>query len=418
MKIEKICAREIFDSRGYPTLACDLMLNDGSWYTASVPSGASVGVHEAAELRDGGERLLGKGVRKNVEIIERIIAPILIGKEPMIVNMDAAMLDLDGTDNRSRLGANTILAVSMAVCRAQAAAEMMSLYEFIPYICQLDVVAMPAPMINILNGGIHADTGLSIQEFMVVPHGMDTFAQAMEFGTTTFHELKKLLRASGKSTLVGDEGGFAPIVSGTQEALDYVQEAIAQAKKHCEGDATIAIDVAASQLYDPTTQRYTVDGHALTTNELLAWYLQLTEKYPISSIEDGLHENDWNGWERMAELFGDKILLVGDDIFATNPERIWTGIERNAANAVIIKPNQIGTVTETLQAIKLCEENGVSTVVSHRSGETNDSFIADLAVGVSAQYIKAGGCSRGERLAKYNRLLKIEQELFSGCEKL
>jgi len=418
MKIEKICVREIFDSRGYPTLACDLMLNDGSWHTASVPSGASVGTHEAIELRDGGNRLFGKGVRKNIEIVEKIIAPILVGKEPMLVNMDAAMLELDGTDNRSRLGANTILAVSMAICKAQAAVEMMSLYEFIPYICQLDVVAMPMPMINILNGGIHADTGLSIQEFMVVPQDMDTFAQAMEFGVTTFHELKKLLRANGKSTLVGDEGGFAPIVSNTQEALNLVQEAIVQAKKYCEGNATIAIDVAASQVYNPTTQRYTIDGHTLTTNELLAWYLELTEKYPISSIEDGLHENDWDGWERMVELLGDKTLLVGDDIFATNPERIWAGIERNAANAVIIKPNQIGTVTETLQAIKLCEENGVPVIISHRSGETTDSFIADLAVGVSAHYIKAGGCSRSERLAKYNRLLKIEQELFSECEKL
>lgn len=418
MKIEKICAREIYDSRGYPALACDLMLNDGSWHTASVPSGASTGSHEAVELRDGGDRLLGKGVRKNIDIIERIIAPILIGKEPMLVNMDAAMLELDGTDNRSRLGANTILAVSMAICRAQAAVEMMSLYEFIPYICQLDVVAMPVPMINILNGGVHADTGLSIQEFMVVPQDMDTFAEAMEFGATAFHELKKLLRAQSKSTLVGDEGGFAPIVSGTQEALDYVQEAIVQAKKYCKGDATIAIDVAASQLYNQTTQRYTIDGHSLTTNELLAWYLQLTEQYSISSIEDGLHDSDWDGWERMVELLGDKALVVGDDLFATNPERIWAGIERNAANAVLIKPNQIGTVTETLQAIKLCEENGVPVVVSHRSGETNDSFIADLAVGVSAQYIKAGSCSRGERLAKYNRLLKIEQELFFGCEKL
>jgi len=418
MKIEKICAREIFDSRGNPTLVCDLMLNDGSWHTASVPSGKSVGSHEAVELRDGGDRLSGKGVRKNIEIIEQLIAPILIGKEPMLVTMDAAMLELDGTDNRSRLGANTILAVSMAICRAQAAVEMMSLYEFIPYICQLDVVAMPVPMINILNGGVHTDTGLSIQEFMVVPEEMDTFAEAMEFGVTTFHELKKLLHVHGKSTLVGDEGGFAPIVSGTQEALDYIQEAIVQAKKYCKGNATIALDIAASQLYNPTTQRYTIDGHALTTNELLAWYLQLTEQYPISSIEDGLHDNDWPGWERMVELLGDKLLLVGDDFFATNPERIWAGIERNAANAVIIKPNQIGTVTEALQAIKLCEENGVPVVVSHRSGETNDSFIADLAVGVSAQYIKAGGCSRGERLAKYNRLLEIEQELFFSCEKL
>lgn len=418
MKIEKIRAREMYDSRGNPTLACDIMLNDGAWYTGSVPSGKSTGTHEATELRDGGDRLNGKGVRKNIEIIETVIAPILIGKEPMLVNMDAAMLELDGTDNRSRLGANTILAVSMAICRAQAAVEMMNLYEFIPFICQLDVVAMPAPMINILNGGVHADNGLSVQEFMIVPQDMDTFEKAMEFGATVFHELKKLLHANKKSTLVGDEGGFAPTLSDTQEALDYITQAIAQAKKYCEGDATIAIDVAASQLYNPTTQRYTVDGKSLTTNELLAWYLELTERYPISSIEDGLNENDWTGWERMVELLGDKVLIVGDDLFATNPERIWAGIERNAANAVVIKPNQIGTVTETLQAIKLCEENGVPVIVSHRSGETNDSFIADLAIGVSAQYIKAGGCSRGERLAKYNRLLEIEQELFSECEKL
>jgi enolase len=418
MKIEKICAREIYDSRGYPTIACDLMLSDGSWHTASVPSGASKGSHEAFELRDGGDRLLGKGVRKNIEIIERVIAPTLIGKEPMLVTMDAGMLELDDTENRSRLGANTILAVSMAICRAQAAVEMMSLYEFIPFICQLDVVAMPVPMINILNGGAHANTGLSIQEFMIVPQDMDTFTEAMEFGTTVFHELKKLLHARGKLTLVGDEGGFAPSVKNTYEALDYLQEAINHAKKYCKGNATIALDIAASQLYNSTTQRYTVDGRTLTTNELLAWYLELTDNYQISSIEDGLHDNDWAGWEQMVDLLGDKIMIVGDDIFATNPERIWSGIERNASNAVIIKPNQIGTVTETLQAIKLCEENGVPVVVSHRSGETNDSFIADLAIGVSAQYIKAGGCSRGERLAKYNRLMQIEQELFSECAKI
>jgi enolase len=418
MKIEKICAREIFDSRGYPTIACDLMLSDGSWYTSSVPSGASRSSHEAAELRDGGQRLMGKGVQKNIEIIEKTIAPILVGKEPMLVNMDAAMLELDGTENRSRLGANTILAVSMAVCRAQAAVEMMELYEFIPYICQRDVVAMPAPMVNILNGGLHADTGLSIQEFMIIPHEMDSFTQAMEFCATAFHALKQLLHKDGKSTLVGDEGGFAPKVKNTQEALAYLQEAIAQAKKYCIGNATIAIDVAASQLYNTTTQRYVLDGQSFTTNELLAWYLELTEQYPISSIEDGLHEDDWTGWERMVELLGDKVLLVGDDIFATNPERIWKGIESNAANTILIKPNQIGTITETLQAIQLCEDNGVPIIVSHRSGETNDSFIADLAAGVSAQYIKAGGCSRGERLAKYNRLLKIEAELFCEYDKL
>jgi enolase len=418
VKIEKIRAREIYDSRGYPTIACDLLLKDGTVVTSAVPAGTSCGKYEAFELRDGGTRLMGKGVLKAVEIINAVIAPVFEGKEPHLVDMDARMLEMDGTEDRSKFGANSILAVSMAVCRAQAHVEMMELYAFIAQICEFDVVALPIPMFNMINGGLHANNKLSIQEILVVPKDVENFQQAMEFGATVFHILKNMLDENGKSTAVGYEGGFAPDFAHTREALDYVQQAITRAKQECAGDAVIAIDVAAAHLYDKNKQRYIIDGKQLSTSELLAWYVELSDSYNIYAIEDGLLEDDWKGWGKMVDILSQEQLVVGDDFYATNSERIFKAIEQGIASAVLIKPNQIGTITETLQAIKLCEESGVPVIVSHRSGETNDTFIADLAVGVSAQHIKAGGLCRGERIAKYNRLMAIERDLFSSYDLL
>ena len=416
MKIEKIRGREILDSRGWPTLACDILLKDGTIITSSVPTGVSRGAYEAHELRDGGTRLMGKGVRTAVEKIQTIIAPLFEGKEPHLVNMDARMLEVDGTDDRSKLGANTILAVSMAICRAQAHIEMIELYAFIAQICEFDLVALPVPMFNMINGGMHANNGLSAQEILVIPTAEENFEASVEFGVTVYDALGRILKDAGKSTAVGDEGGFACQLSGTREALDYVSQAIQAAKNECEGDAVIGIDMAASHLYDKKKQRYIVDGKQMSTSELMAWYVELSGAYNIYAIEDGLLEDDWRGWGRMTEIMSQDQLVVGDDFYATNCERIWKAIEQGIASAVVIKPNQIGTITETLQAIKLCEESDVPVIVSHRSGETEDTFIADLAVGVSAQHIKAGAPCRGERIAKYNRLIAIERELFSSYD--
>ena len=409
MKIAKIQAREIFDSRGWPTIACELFLEDGSYVCSSVPAGASRGLHEMVELRDGGERLMGLGVQKAIDHIHNSIAPELEGNEPNLVVMDALLLDLDGTDNKSRLGANAILAVSIAVCKAQALINELELYEFIAHLCGFESIALPCPMFNVINGGIHADNKLQVQEIMIIPIGEPSFRFAMETGVELFHGLKNVLKKNGKSTNVGDEGGFAPDVEDENEALDLLMEAIEQyaSKKNI----MIALDVAASQFYNPEKRTYSWYKKEVSADELLAWYEKLINQYPIYSIEDGLSETDWDNWERMTEELGNNVKIIGDDIFVTNPQRIWDGIERNIANATVIKPNQIGTITETLQAIKLCDEYNWDTVVSHRSGETNDFFIADLAVGVSAAQIKAGGCSRGERMAKYNRLLKIEDGL-------
>ncbi len=418
MKIEKIRAREILDSRGYPTVACDILLKDGAIVTASVPAGMSCGKFEAFELRDGGTRFLGKGVLKAVEKINTQIAPLFQGKEPHLVNMDARMLEIDGTDNRSNLGANAILAVSMAICRAQAHVEMMELYAFIAQICEFDVVALPIPMFNMINGGMHANNKFSLQEILVIPRNIESFEKAVEFGSAVFQALKRILHEQGKSTAVGDEGGFSPNFENTRQALDAVQLAIAQAKNECEGDAIIGFDVAASHLYDQNKQRYIIDGKQMSTSELLAWYVELSDAYNIYAIEDGLVEDDWRGWGRMIEIMSQDQLIIGDDFYATNCERIWRAIDQGIASAVVVKPNQIGTVTETLQAIKLCEESSVPVVISHRSGETNDTFIADLAVGVSAQHIKAGGLCRGERIEKYNRLITIERDLFSSYDLL
>ncbi len=411
MKITQINAKEIFDSRGMPTVSCEIILENGASVSASVPSGASRGKTEAIELRDGGTRLMGAGVLKSVQIIETTIAPLFIGKEPQLIKMDEIMIERDGTQNKSRFGANSMLAVSMALCKAQALIEGLQTYELIAYLCENETVSIPFPMFNVINGGLHAHNNLRIQEFMVIPVGFSTFQAAMEMGVSLSQTLKQLLVQHGYSTAVGDEGGFAPDMKHDTEALDILMEAIQFAQADSDGSLMIALDVAASQFYNPQSTLYNWHGEMLTSDEMIAWYVELAQKYPIYALEDGLSENDWSGWRELYKQLGSKIEIVGDDIFTTNAELIYDGIEQQVANTVIIKPNQIGTVTEALQAIKLCQEYDMHTIVSHRSGETNDSFIADLAVGSNAGQIKAGGLSRGERMAKYNRLLEIEHQL-------
>ena len=411
MKIEKIVAREIFDSRGIPTIECDMMLEEGIFVTASVPSGASKSEEEAMELRDGGKRLMGMGVTHGVDKIERIIAPHLIGVEPDLVSMDVLMLELDGTKNKAKLGANAMLAVSIAVLKAQAASEALEPHEMIAHVCGFDAIALPLPMFNMIEGGVHAHNKLQIQEFLAIPVDVPSFRAAMESAITLRHALESLLLENDKLIAVGDEGGFAGDFKNDTEALDFLVEAMEIAQKKTKGGFVLAIDVAASQFYDAKKKKYDFGGKSMSSDQMITYYEKLAKKYPLYSIEDGLSEHDWTGWKDMTEALLSKVQLVGDDIFATNPELIWKGIEQGVATASIIKPNQIGTVTETLQAVKLCKEHDMNVIVSHRSGETNDPFIADLAVGVSAGHIKAGGLSRGERMAKYNHLLRIEDEL-------
>jgi enolase len=404
MKIKKIIGREIFDSRGFPTIECELILENNASVIASVPVGASCGDAEAYEMRDGGTRLMGKGVLKAIDILENKIAPLFI-------EMDLLMIQLDGTENKTNLGANTMLAASIALCRAQALINEIKPYELIAEICDFDSIALPYPMFNIINGGMHADNNLSIQEFMITPIGAQSFRQAMELGTTVFHNLKTLLHKNGKKTNVGDEGGFAPNLDSDEQALDFIMEAINLSGSDAQEYIAIALDVAATGLYDQKKNLYILQDKRYNSEELIEYYAKLASKYPIYSIEDGLSESDWDGWASMTANLGKSLQIVGDDLFATNPARIIYGIENDSANSAIIKPNQIGTLTETLQAIKLCKKADINTVISHRSGETNDTFIVDLAVGTSAGQIKAGGCSRGERLAKYNKMLHIEDEL-------
>jgi len=418
MKINAIQAREIFDSRGIPTVECGISLSDGAFITASVPSGISKGTHEAVELRDGTERLMGLGVSKAIKIIEEVIAPTLVDKAPDLIAFDIELLHLDGTDNKSQLGANAMLAVSMALCKAQAYIEGAELYEFIAHISQYSTVALPCPMFNLLGGGVHANNNFAIQELLVVPTKEFSFSDAMHTGITIYHTLKEILRKKGKITAVGYEGEFVPNFSNEYEPFDLVMEAIN--KSGNGSNIMLAIDVAASSMYNSATGLYQLNfSPALRSlgevgsHELIEWYENLMTRYPLYSIEDGLSESDWNGWRDMKKELGSRVKIIGDDIFTTDPQRIWYGIEKDCATGAIIKPNQIGTVTETLQAIQLCKDNEWDVIVSHRSGETNDTFIADLAVGTSATHIKTGGCSRGERMAKYNRLLQIEEILLS-----
>ena len=407
-KIKKIHGRQIFDSRGNPTIEVDITLEDGSFGRASVPSGASTGAYEAYELRDGAKALSGKTVLKAVNGINTEINDLLCGMEACEQEaIDNRMIDLDSTKNKSRLGANAILGVSLALSRAQANSEGKPLYE---YLNSSDSYILPVPMMNLINGGAHSNNSLFIQEFMIMPISSETFNQAIITGSEIFHSLKSLLESDGFSTNVGDEGGVAPDLKTSEEALSYLCKAIEKAGYKLEEDIVFALDIAASELYKDG-QYFLSNDNASSSEDLIDMWEELTNKYPIFSIEDPLHEDDWSGWINLNERIGKKTQIVGDDLFVTNPERLKMGIEKNAANSILIKVNQIGTITETLETIDIAKNNKYSCVISHRSGETEDTFIADLSVATNSGQIKTGSMTRSDRVAKYNQLIRIESDL-------
>ncbi|MBN2120829.1 MAG: phosphopyruvate hydratase [Candidatus Omnitrophica bacterium] len=406
-KIKKVVAREIIDSRGNPTVEADVFLSNGAWARAAVPSGASTGEHEAIELRDKvKDRFLGKGVLKAVNNVNKIIAKKVSGLEPDFRKIDKLLLDLDGTKNKSRLGANAILAVSLAVAKAQAQDLGVSFYK---YLGKAKAKILPVPLMNILNGGLHADNNLDIQEFMIMPVGFNTFSRAIQAACEVFHTLKKILHSKGLSTAVGDEGGFAPNLDKNEQALELVIKAISEAGYKPEKEIALALDPASSSFY--LEGKYKFEGKKVDFPFMIDFYSRMVRKFPIISIEDGLAEDDWPGWQDLTAKLGKKIQLVGDDIFVTNTERLKMGIERGVANSILIKVNQIGTLSETLAAIDLAFKNNYTAVISHRSGETEDTTIAHLAVATSCGQIKTGSLSRSDRIAKYNELLRIEEEL-------
>ena len=408
--ISEIHAREILDSRGNPTVEVEVVLESGGFGRAAVPSGASTGTREAVELRDGdGKRYGGKGVRRAVTNVIEVIAPELDGMEATEqAAVDRALLELDGTPNKSALGANALLGVSLAVARAAADEAGLPLYQ---YLGGAGARLLPVPLMNVLNGGAHADNGLDIQEFMLVPAGAQSFSEALRTGAEIFHALKGVLRDKGLSTGVGDEGGFAPALGSNTAALDLLLQAIERAGYRPAEDVLLALDAAASEFFHGGRYRFRAEGKERTSEEMIAFYESLLDRYPLCSIEDGLAEQDWDGWAALTRRLGSRIQLVGDDIFVTNPTILGEGIKKGVANAILIKVNQIGTLTETLEAVELAKRAGYGTVISHRSGETEDTFIADLAVAVNAGQIKTGSLARGERTAKYNQLLRIEEEL-------
>jgi enolase len=407
--IEQIHAREILDSRGNPTIEVEVVTEDGYFGSAIVPSGASTGSFEALELRDGDKRYLGKGVQKAVKNVNEVIAPAITGMDTLDqLLIDQTMIKLDGSDNKKTLGANAILGVSMAVARAGADAVGLPLFS---YLGGVFAHKMPVPMMNIINGGEHADNSVDFQEFMIMPVGANSMQQAVQMGAEVFHALKKVLSDKGFATSVGDEGGFAPNLATNEEAIVVIMEAIKNAGYKPYDDIVIALDVAANEL--KKEDKYHLDGEGVskTSQEMVDYYEYLTEKYPIVSIEDGLSEDDWDGWKLLTERLGDKVQIVGDDLFVTNSERLKKGIEDNVANSILIKVNQIGSISETLDAINLAHRAGYNAVISHRSGESEDTFIADLAVATNAGQIKTGSLSRTDRIAKYNQLLRINEEL-------
>ncbi len=414
--IEDIFAREVLDSRGNPTVEAEVFLEDGSSGRAIVPSGASTGAYEAVELRDGDkDRFLGKGVQNAVDNINDIIAEELIGWDAYDqAGLDKLMIDLDGTANKQKLGANAILAVSLAVAHAAAESTGLSLYK---YIGGVNGKVLPVPMMNILNGGQHADNNVDIQEFMVMPTGAKSFRDALRMGTEVFHNLKAVLKGKKLNTSVGDEGGFAPDLKSNEEAIQVIIEAIEKAGYTPGVDIKIALDVAASEMYEKETGLYDLAGEGVkkTSEQMVEYYEMLASKYPLISIEDGLAEDDWEGWKLMTERLGKKLQLVGDDLFVTNTGKLAKGIAMGAANSILIKVNQIGTLTETLDAIEMAKKAGYTAVVSHRSGESEDVTIADLVVAVNAGQIKTGAPSRTDRVAKYNQLLRIEEELYGSA---
>lgn len=406
-----IFGREILDSRGNPTVEVEVVLDDGSIGLAAVPSGASTGENEACELRDkDSNRFLGNGVSKAVENVNTVIADALEGFDASEqVQIDNLLIELDGTKNKSNLGANAILGVSLAVAKASAESFMMPLYR---YLGGVNARVLPVPMMNILNGGKHADNNVDIQEFMIVPAGAPSFKEALRMGVEVFHNLKKVLKSKGLSTSVGDEGGFAPSLKSNEEAFDVILEAIDKAGYKPVKDIFLAIDTAASEMVENGKYKmFKSSGENKTADEMINWYVDLCNKYPIFSIEDGLGENDWEGWNKLTQALGNRIQLVGDDIFVTNPEFLQRGIREKIGNSILIKVNQIGTLTETLETMKMAHRNGYRTVISHRSGETEDTTIADIAVATNAGQIKTGAPSRTDRVAKYNQLLRIEEAL-------
>ncbi len=412
--IENIHGRQIFDSRGNPTVEVEVTLADGSFGRAAVPSGASTGVHEAWELRDGEkERYLGKGVTTAVQNINTVICDELLGMDALDQrSIDERLCSLDGTPNKKNLGANALLGVSLAVAKAAANYTNQPLYR---YLGGAGANLLPAPMMNIVNGGQHADNSVDVQEFMVMPLGFETFSEGLRSGVEIFHHLKKVLSERKLSTSVGDEGGFAPDLKSNREALDLIMEAIHRAGYKPGKEVFLALDVAATEFYDEHARRYTFDGQPLTGDELIQVLVDWTENYPICSIEDGCSEDDWESWKKLTDKLGDRIQLVGDDLFVTNTTRLQRGIDEGIANSILIKVNQIGTLSETIDAIQLAHRNGYTSISSHRSGETEDSTIADLAVAMLTGQIKTGSASRSDRMAKYNQLLRIEDELGSAA---
>jgi len=410
MKIKKIEAYQVIDSRGNPTVECEVTLENGIKATAMVPSGASTGEREALELRDGEKAFNGKGVLKACQNVNKIIAPALIGKDVgKQSEIDNLMLKLDGTEFKTNLGANATLSVSLAVARANALNKGKSLFKTLG-----TGTLLPTPMLNVINGGAHADSNVDFQEFMIMPIGAKTYSECIQMAAETFVALKKVIKKKKYSTGVGDEGGFAPNFKNNEEPLEAIVEAITNAGYVPGKDIAIAMDVAASEFYNNKTKKYELTksrGGELTTAGMIKWYTELIKKYPIISIEDPLSENDWAGWTKITEKLGNKIQIVGDDVFVTNPKILKEGIEKGVANAILIKLNQIGTLTETLETIRLAKENGYNTVISHRSGETEDTFIADLAVAVNAGQLKTGSICRTDRVCKYNQLIRIEREL-------
>ncbi|MFC9771643.1 MULTISPECIES: phosphopyruvate hydratase [unclassified Pseudarthrobacter] len=406
--IDAIHAREILDSRGNPTVEVEVLLSDGQIGRAAVPSGASTGEHEAVELRDGDKsRYLGKGVQKAVDAVIDQIAPALTGFDATDQrSIDQAMLDLDGTPNKGKLGANAILGVSLAVANAAAASADLPLYK---YLGGPNAHVLPVPLMNILNGGSHADSDVDIQEFMVVPLGAETFSEGLRWGVEVYHALKAVLQEKGLSTGLGDEGGFAPNLPSNRAALDLIQEAIKNAGYTPGKDIALALDVASSEFFKDGA--YQFEGKALSASEMSAYYAELVADYPLVSIEDPLDENDWEGWKTLTDAIGDKVQLVGDDLFVTNPSILQRGIDTRTANSLLVKVNQIGSLTETLDAVSLAQRAGYTTITSHRSGETEDTTIADISVATNAGQIKTGAPARSERVAKYNQLLRIEEEL-------
>lgn len=413
MSIKSVTARQIFDSRGFPTVECDVVLDDGSFGRAAVPSGASTGSGEALELRDGGKAFNGKGVSKAVSNVNQLIAPKLIGTDASSQQIvDDLLISLDGTEHKSKLGANAILSVSLAVAKAVAASKGQPFYAYIGSIMGNTAYTIPMPMLNILNGGKHAEGSTDIQEFMIVPVGAADFAAAMRMASEVYHTLGKILREKGYATTVGDEGGYAPSVKGGSiEALELIGEAVGKAGYSLGSDVALALDTAASELVDGSKYNFAREGKLYTTDKLIDFYEDLIQKYPLVLIEDGLSESDWAGWQKLTARLGKKVQLVADDLLVTNPKLLKKAIGQKSANSILIKPNQIGTLSETIEAVRMAKEAGWKTLISHRSGETEDTTIAHLAVGANAGQIKTGSFARSERIAKYNELLRIAEQL-------